>query len=77
MKLCELSEGYLAAAAPLKNRLRTLRAMLAACDEAEKRAALRHEISSLSGILTQCYELADLTAHYYERGYKRNEKYTL
>lgn len=77
MKLCELSEGYLAAAAPLRNRLRELRKTLAVTDDPETRAALRHEISALSVILTQCYELADLTAHYYERGYTRNEKYTL
>ena len=77
MKLCELSDGYLAAASLLSNRLRTLRKTLAATDNPEKRAALRHEISALGVILTQCYELADLTAHYYERSYTRNEKYTL
>jgi hypothetical protein len=28
-------------------------------------------------MLTQMNELAELTAHYYERGYWRNAKYTL
>ena len=46
-------------------------------DELSERAALRHEIALLSGIMTQCRELAELTAHYYERGFYRDEKYTL
>ena len=77
MMLHELSEGYLQAAQPLKIRLRALRQALKESEDAVSRAQLRHEIAYLSGILTQCRELADLTAHYYERGFYRNEKYTL
>lgn len=77
MRLAELSEGYLAAALILRAQLRNLRAELKQAETPQARAALRHQIASLAQILTQCYELADLTAHYYERGYHRNEKYTL
>lgn len=77
MKLYELSEGYRAAALPLKTRLRALRLQLKASDDPLERASLRHEIALLSKIMTQCRELAELTAHYYERSYYRNEKYTL
>lgn len=77
MKLCELSEGYRQAAIPLKNRLRVLRRRLNAAQEPSQRAQLRHEIALLSGILTQCRELAELTEHYYERGFYRDGKYTL
>lgn len=77
MKLCELSVGYEQTAAILKNRLRQLRQALSAEIDPQKRAALRHEIAFYSEILTQCYDLAELTKRYYERGYKRNEKYTL
>lgn len=77
MKLAELSAGYLEAAVPLRGRLRTLRAALKCCDDPCRRADLRHEITFLAQILTQCYELAELTAHYYERSYYRNENYTL
>lgn len=77
MKLCELSADYEAAALPLQEKLRHLRRELRQCAVPARRAALRHEISLLAGILTQCRELAELTAHYYERGFYRNEKYTL
>ncbi len=77
MKLEELSEGYRLAAIPLREKLRRLRQALKAEDDPHRRAALRHEIALLSGIMTQCRELAELTAHYYERGFWRNEKYTL
>lgn len=77
MKLCRLSEGYLQAADLLRERLRELRKKLRAEADACERAALRHQIAELTTILTQCTELADLTAHYYERGYTRSGKYTL
>ena len=77
MRLCELSEGYRLAAVPLRKKLRLLRLELKQADELSERAALRHEIALLSGIMTQCRELAELTAHYYERSYYRSEKYTL
>lgn len=77
MKLCELSLGYLLAAEQLRHNLRTLRRELRCCQDPCRRAVLRHQIARLARILTQCRELAELTAHYYERSYFRSEKYTL
>ncbi len=77
MKLSELSDGYRQAAIPLREKLRLLRQALKTADEPQRRAALRHEIALLAGILTQCRELAELTAHYYERSFWRDDKYTL
>lgn len=77
MRLAELSEGYLAAAALLRRRLQELRLALKAAQSPQERAALRHEIAALAPILTQCRELAELAAHYYERSYYRDEKYIL
>lgn len=77
MRLAELSEGYLTAAVLLRRQLQKLRIALKAAHSPQERAALRHEISALAQILTQCRELADLTAHYYERSYYRDEKYIL
>lgn len=77
MRLAELSAGYLEAAIPLRKRLQYLRAVLKGCNDPCRRAELRHEIGFLAQMLTQCYELAELTARYYERSYYRNENYTL
>jgi hypothetical protein len=38
---------------------------------------IKRRIAELTPMLTQMNELAELTAHYYDKGYYRNEKYTL
>lgn len=77
MTLAELSQCYEAAAVPLRRRLRELRQALAKAEDPEEIFRLKRRISELTPMLTQMNELADLTAHYYERGYYRSEKYTL
>ena len=77
MKLCELSDGYVEAAKRLKTRMAFLRKQRAAEQDIQRRYALKAELQVLAKILTQCNELAELTLHYYERGYSRNAKYTL
>ena len=77
MTLTELSRCYEEAAVPLRTRLHQLRTALAAAEDPEEIWQLKRRIKELSPILTQMNELAELTAHYYERGFYRNEKYTL
>lgn len=77
MTLCELSRCYEQAAVPLRDRLRELRQALARSEDPDEIWHLKRRIAELTPMLTQMNELADLTAHYYERGYYRNEKYTL
>lgn len=77
MTLYELSFCYREAAAPIRQRLRQLRQALAAEQDPEAAWHLRRRIAELTPILTQMNELAELTEHYYDRGYYRNEKYTL
>ena len=77
MRLVALSEGYLHSALLLRQRLSLLRRELKRCEDAQARAALRHRIAVLGAMQEQCYALAELTAHYYERGYCRDERYTL
>ncbi len=77
MTLTELSRCYEAAAVPLRQRLRQLRQELAKCDDTEEIFRLKRRIAELTPMLTQMNELAELTAHYYDKGYYRNEKYTL
>ena len=77
MTLEELSLTYRAAAVPLRIRLRELRRMLEKAEDPEEMFRIRRRIAELTPMLTQVNELAELTAHYYERGYWRSEKYTL
>ena len=77
MTLQELSRSYAEAAVPLRNRLRELRTMLAQTEDPEEVWHIKRRIGELTPMLTQMNELAELTAHYYERGYWRSEKYTV
>ena len=77
MTLPELSVSYEAAAVPLRVRLRELRNALAVSDDPEEIWHLKRRIAELTPMLTQMNELAELTAHYYDKGYYRSEKYTL
>lgn len=77
MTLEEMSASYEAAAVPLRARLHTLRGMLMQTEDAEELWHIRRRIAELTPLLTEMNELSDLTAHYYERGYWRNPKYTL
>ena len=77
MTLQELSRCYEEAAVPLRNRLRFLRQAVAASEDADEIWHLKRRIAELTPMLTQMNELAELTAHYYDRGYYRSEKYTL
>ena len=77
MTLPELSKCYEEAADPLRARLRELRFMLAETDDPEEIWHIKRRIGELTPMLTQMNELAELTAHYYDRGYYRSEKYTV
>ena len=77
MTLAELSKCYEEAAIPLRARLRELRILLAEAQDPEEIWHIKRRIAELTPMLTQMNELAELTARYYERGYYRNEKYTL
>ena len=77
MTLMELSVCYAEAAVPLRRRLRELRGLLAQTQDPEQIFHLKRRIQELTPMLTEMNELAELTARYYERGYWRNEKYTL
>lgn len=70
MTLKEMSKCYEAAAVPLRARLKQ-------AENPEEIWHLKRRIAELTPMLTQMNELAELTAHYYDRGYYRNEKYTL
>ena len=77
MKLAELSEYYEASAQLLRIRLAQLRKAVQNTDDPEEKWHLQRRIAELTPILTQMNELSELTAHYYDKGFWRNEKYTL
>ena len=77
MTLAELSRCYEEAAVPLRARLRELRMALAIAEDPDEVWHLKRRIADLTPMLTQMNELAELTAHYYDRGYYRSEKYTV
>ena len=77
MTLQELSADYEAAAVPLRARLSLLRKLLAQAGDPEEIWHVQRRIAVLTPMLTQMNELAELTAHYYDKGYYRSEKYTL
>ena len=77
MTLRELSGGYRAAAQPIRARLRELRIEMKTERDAERMFWLKRRTAVLTEMLRQMNELAELTEHYYERGYYRNEKYRL
>lgn len=77
MMLKEISRCYEEAAVPLRARLRQLREMLKEETDPDAIWHIKRRIADLTPMLTQMNELAELTAHYYDRGYYRNEKYTV
>lgn len=77
MTLAEMSRSYEEAAALLHTRLLYLRKAMAASQDPEEIWHFKRRIAELTPILTQMNELAELTAHYYDPGYWRNEKYTV
>lgn len=77
MTLAELSISYETSAQLLRDRMREIRTLLRKTEDPEQRWRLKRRLAELTPILTQMNELAELTAHYYDRGYWRNEKYTV
>ena len=77
MTLAQIGRGYREAAVPLRKRLRELRQALKTAQDPEEIFRLNRRIAELSPMMTECNALAALCEHYYERGYYRDEKYTL
>ena len=77
MTLTELSKEYRAQALVLRCRADGLRAALRATETEAERLLLDGRIRTLETMWREARDLAVLTEHYYDRGYRRNGKYTL
>ena len=76
MTLRELSAGYREAAQPIRVRLHQIRQQEKTA-EPEELFRLRRRRQALAEALAELNDLAELTAHYYERGFYRDEAYRL
>ncbi len=77
MTMEQLSAAYREAAEAIAARIRELNEEIKASSDLEEIDKLHRRIAELRPLLREARELADLTAHYYERGYHRNGKYTV
>ena len=77
MTLKELAPAYREAGELLARRIRELRLAVAETEDPVEKWNLRRRIIELKPMLAQVRELAELTEHYYDKGFWRDEKYTV
>lgn len=77
MTLEEMSKEYRAQTRIIHQRILELRDAMQQAETTRERDDLRERIRALAPIWRETRELAVLLEHYYERGYRRNGRYTL
>ena len=77
MTLYQMSFVYREDALRFRMRITALREQAKAAPTRDERERFKWRILELQQLQRQSHELAELTRHYYERGYWRSEKYTL
>ena len=77
MTLAEMSVQYGGSAAAIHGRIAELRDLERAAEDPEALFCIRGRIRELTPLWREARELAKLTAHYYDRSYHKNERYTL
>ena len=75
MTMQQLSEQYNAQALDIQQRLAHLRQQSRQATDPLQQDRLQQRIRALQPMLTECRALAQVTGHYYDRGY-RHENYT-
>lgn len=77
MTLYQISFTYRADLSALRGRIAELRAAARAAASREEAEHYKRRIADLEVMRRQSSDLAELTRHYYERSYHRDERYTL
>ena len=77
MTLREMSYQYQKSAERLSRRLKNLRDAERRTQDPVLKERLRRRIKELTPLLQEARELTRLTRHYYDRRYRRDDKYTL
>lgn len=75
MTMLEMSVTYRTGAEALRLRIRELKQKRQSQSDPEEIFRLTRRIAELEPLLREARELAAVTAHYYERGYHKDEKY--
>ena len=77
MTLLEMSAQYTADANAFARRINLLRRQADATNDPEERWQLQRRIADLTPLLRQSRALAQITEHYYDRGYPKHAQYQL
>lgn len=77
MTLVEMSELYRRQSQILDGRIRLLTALEKGLEDEKEQCLMRSRIDMLVKMRREAQELALVTGRYYERGYRRNERYSL
>ncbi|MFI3250093.1 MAG: hypothetical protein R3Y07_03940 [Eubacteriales bacterium] len=77
MTLSQLSEDYHRNSQILSERVKKLERQIKDTKNHQERSQLGERVRILSTMLRESQEIAVLTARYYDRGYRKNVKYTL
>ncbi len=77
MTLLEMSAQYTADADAFASRIYLLRRQAAQTDDPEELWQLQQRIAELTPLLRQSRALAQVTKHYYDRGYTKHAQYHL
>ena len=75
MTLLEMSRQYTADAQALSNRIRQLQALASTTADPTQKQQLLQRIADLQPLLRQSRQLAQITAHYYDRGYTKHAQH--
>jgi hypothetical protein len=73
----ELSAQYRESAKLLRVRMAELRKALAQTDDPDEAWHIKRRLAALTPMLTEMNELAELAERYYERGFYRDDRYTV
>lgn len=77
MTLLEMSVSYADSAARIRLRITELQTALRQTTDPEVIRCLNRRMAALIPLQREMRELADLTAHYYDKRYRKHDKYIL
>lgn len=77
MQLVEIAVGYRESEQKVKERLKDLKLARSRSKSSGDRSRIDAQITQLTAIRRECQAIAVLCERYYEKGYRRNEKYTV